>query len=271
MSIQGLVDSHLHLTDYRPETDVSAVITESVEAGVTHLVCNGTSEADWGKVRELSRAHPQVIACFGLHPWFVKNRSENWLGTLDQYVDSVECGVGEIGLDKLAESYDRDEQEHAFRAQLAVARKYKRPAMVHCVKTWGPLMDVLHDEPQLPCEMLFHAYGGSVDLIRPLVEMGAYFSFSGTVVNENFKKAREALRAVPIDRLLLETDAPNMLPLEGFKTRVVTNADGTEYNHPANLPNILSGVADVLQVSAEKLREQVWENSVRFFSQIRDL
>lgn len=271
MNLHGLTDSHLHLADYRAETDVSAVVAESSEAGVTHLVCNGTSEADWPKVLELCQAHPRIIPCFGLHPWFVKDRSEKWLSTLESFISSVPCGVGEIGLDKLAEPYDRDEQEGAFRAQLALARNYGRPAMVHCVKAWGLLMDVLRNEPKLPCGMLLHAYGGSADLVGPLVGMGAYFSFSGTVANANFKRVREALLAVPLDRLLLETDAPNMLPVEGFRNRVVTNSDGTQYNHPANLPEILQGTARLLGLQVETLREQVWENSVRFFGQIKDL
>lgn len=271
MGSLGLVDSHLHLADYRAETDVSVVIAESVEAGVTHLVCNGTSEADWGKVLELSHAHSQVIPCFGLHPWFVNERSEDWIATLESFIESVQCGFGEMGLDKLAEPYDSDAQEIVFRAQLELAWKHERPAMIHCVKAWGPMMDVLRSEPRLPDRMLFHAYGGSADLVQPLADVGAYFSFSGTVVNENFKKAREALRTVPLDRLLLETDAPNMLPLESFRERVVTNSDGTEHNHPANLPRILQGVADLLGMPADELKEQVWENSVRFFGQIRDL
>lgn len=261
MSAAGLVDSHVHLTDYEPGTDVGEIIRQAEAAGVGRLVCNGTSEEDWPKVRELSEQFPSVIPCFGLHPWFVTRRSENWLAALESYLQAVPSGVGEIGLDKLADPLDESAQEQAFRAQLGLAVKYNRPATIHCVKAWGKLMDVLNSEPELPQRMMIHAYGGSVDLIKPLAAKGAYFSFSGKVLDEKYERARAALKAVPLDRLLLETDAPNMLPPEQFRTKIVTCSDGREFNYPANLPLILQGVADLLGMSADALREQAFINA----------
>ena len=267
MQLSGLVDSHLHLTDYEPGTDIGALLEQAAAAGVSHLVCNGTSEEDWSTVLELAQAHSQVIPCLGLHPWFVTRRSENWSAILEEYIHRVPCGIGEIGLDRLAEPFDAPAQEEAFRIQLALARKYKRPAMVHCVRAWGWLMDILRSEPELPCGMLIHAYGGSADLIKPLADIGAYFSFSATVLDENYQRSRKALSAVPLDRLLIETDAPNMLPVQEHR-RYSISSNGKEYNHPANLPLILEGIAHLLGQSPETLKETLWQNSQRFFRPI---
>ena len=267
MHPSGLIDSHLHLTDYEPGTDITALLEQTAAAGVSHLMCNGTSEADWPKVLELADVNPQIIPCLGLHPWFVARRSQNWHTILEDYLQIIPCGIGETGLDRLAEPFDQSAQEEAFRIQLSLARKYNRPIMVHCVRAWGWLMDVLHSEPDLPNGFLIHAYGGSVDLIKPLAEMGAYFSFSATVLNENYQRSRKALDAVPLDRLLIETDAPNMLPPQEYRKYSITS-NGKEYNHPANLPAILDGIAALLGQSPESLRETLWQNSQRFFRPI---
>ena len=263
-----MFDSHLHLTDYESETDIGVVIAQARAVGVTRLVCNGTSEVDWGRVLDLARDHLEVTACLGLHPWFVTRRSEHWLETLNRLVADNRCGVGEIGLDRSAEPLDVDAQEDAFRAQLNLAREHRRPAIIHCVKAWGWLMDILLSEAKLPCGMLIHAYGGSVDLIKPLAEMGAYFSFSGKVLEPNYARSRSALMAVPRDRLLLETDAPNMLPPPQAKRYFVQASHPIQYNHPANLPAISEGVAGLLNEPLCELQGRVWQNSQRFFGPI---
>lgn len=270
MASPQIVDSHLHLQDYEPGTDVRGIAERAAAAGVSRLVCNGTSERDWPEVLEMARTLPGVIPCLGLHPWFVRERSEHWLSTLEKTVEENACGVGEIGLDRCVEEFDADAQEQAFRAQLSIARKHRRPAMVHCVRAWGWMMDVLRDEDELPAGVLIHAYGGSADLVGPLAEMGAYFTFAGNVLKEHFAKAREALRAVPRDRLLVESDAPNMLPPEEFRTDVVVSADGREFNSPANLPSIAAGIADLLGESREELIQRLWENSRAFLAPIVD-
>jgi TatD DNase family protein len=266
MITPGLVDSHLHLQSYGPETDVAAVVEQALAVGVSHFIVNGTSPADWETVLELAGKFPQVVPCLGLHPWFVET-DENWREVLEDLLKTNMCGVGEVGLDRAVEIYDEAVQVEASRYQLGLARKYNRPVMVHCVKAWGLLMDIL-DTESLPQGMLIHAYGGSADMVKPLVKKGAYFTFSGSVLSDRFKRAREALKTVPLDRLLVESDAPYMLPPEEFCKFTLVAKDGSKANHPANLPAILEGMADLLGVPLEQLRKQIWENSQRFFGSI---
>ncbi len=269
MKTPGLIDSHLHLTDYEPGTDIAAMLEHASGAGVSHVVCNGTWPGDWPKVLDLASAYPQVIPCFGVHPWFVGRCPSDWLAVLEDFVRHVPCGIGEIGLDRYREPYDASVQEAFFRAQLGIARKYNRPAMIHCVKAWGWLVDILRSEPALPCGMLIHSYGGSADTARILAGMGAYFSFGGKVLEPNYARARESLRAIPLDRLLVETDAPCMLPPEAFRIQAIPSLDGTElFNHPANLPHILRGIAELLGQPMEEVKARVWQNACAFFGPI---
>lgn len=260
MNTPGLVDSHIHLTDFDPKTDIASVILHAVDTGVSYLVCNGTSELDWNRVVEIATKSRHVIPFLGLHPWFVGDRSAEWFAQLEELVKATQCGIGETGLDKLTKPLNRDAQEEVFRAQIRLAAKYDRPITVHCVKAWGWLVDILQSESALPERFLLHAYGGSKDMIRPLAKMGAYFSFSGKVLAVGYKHARESLIAVSADRLLIETDAPNMLP--------PLTPNGKEQNHPANLPLILNGIAEILGESPDALRERLWNNARRFFGPV---
>ncbi|MEN6371118.1 MAG: TatD family hydrolase [Armatimonadota bacterium] len=264
-----LVDSHVHLQDYGQGIDVSEVVSQAAEAGVATLVCNGTNENDWWTVLDYAGKLPGVLPCLGLHPWFVSERSSGWFSTLEELVRTTNCGIGEIGLDRLYQNIDRPLQEESFRLQLELARRYERPVMVHCVRAWGWLMDVLRSEDSIPQGMLIHSYGGSADLIKPLAEMGAYFSFSGKALFEGHSQSRRSLAAVPIDRLLLETDTPNMLPPERFRAVSVLSSEGKELNHPANLPAILSGIADFLGQTPDELSEILWQNAGRFFGPLK--
>lgn len=271
MKVLGLVDSHIHLTDFETGTDIHALIERAAAAGVGCLVCNGTSEDDWAEVREVALADSRVVPCFGVHPWYTPRRSDEWLSVLEEFLLSMPSGVGEIGLDRNEQPCDREAQEEAFRAQLDVARRLRRPAMVHCVKAWGWLIDILRSEPVLPCGMLVHSYGGSADLIKPLADMGAYFSFSGKVLDGNFLRARAALLAVPRDRLLVETDAPALMPPPEYRSEVVLTSDKREHNSPVNLPDILRGVAELLGERIDTLHEIVVENAARFLEPILEI
>lgn len=265
MSEPAIIDSHIHLTDYESGADIGAIIESACAAGVSHLVCNGTSEHDWQSVLALAGNHQEVIPFLGLHPWFVQKSSADWLAKLEELVASCSCGIGEAGLDKLVEPRDQALQENAFRAQLDLARRYGRPITIHCVRAWGWLMDILRTEESIP-RFLVHAYGGPTDLIPELTRFGGYFSFSGKVLDTRFERARKALLKVPSDRLLIETDAPNMLPPLEHCAQTVIASDGSPHNHPANLTLILNGIADLLNESPTRLKARLWENTMEFLS-----
>jgi TatD DNase family protein len=141
--------------------------------------------------------------------------------------------------------------------------------MVHCLKAWGWLLEILRDVGPLPGGLLIHAYGGSGEVVQTLAQMGAYFSFGGAVLDPSRQRAREALRQVPLDRLLLETDAPALLPPAGFRPYVLRTAEGEQYNEPANLPAICEGIAALLGLPTDQLIDLTTENAFRLYPQRR--
>jgi TatD DNase family protein len=263
-----LIDCHLHLQDPVLLERLDDVIGRATEAGVARFVCNGSCEADWPEVAALARRDARITPCFGLHPWYAGERSGRWLDELERHLTLTPGGLGEIGLDKRKEGLDEAAQEEVFRLQLDLACRLQRPVMVHCVRAWGWLMDVLGSSPPLPRGMLIHAFGGAVELIRPLADRGAHFSFAGDVLDEAKARKRAAVAEVPLDRLLLETDAPDILLPRQLRRSPLRDEKGKEKSEPSDLREVLRGVARLRRQPEEELAEAVWDNARRFLGDI---
>jgi TatD DNase family protein len=265
-----LCDAHNHLQDARFDIFRQGVmVSELVKLGWHHMVVNGTHPSDWGSVWELSVAFPHfIVPSYGLHPWKVKDAEEGWFEALVEQLNAAKgpVGVGEIGLDRWIENPDTLAQEEAFRRQLALATERNLPVTIHCLKAWGPLLEVLRAEPLPKRGFLIHSVNASPEVISELAEMGGYFSVSGPFIEPGRKRYQEALRAIPLDRLLIETDAPDMLPPESHRLVKLTDAaTGEELCHPANLLAIYVFVREFLGLSDEVLLTTVFENFHRFF------
>jgi TatD DNase family protein len=260
-----LIDAHLHLQDARLAPHLEGVLARAEQAGVARMVVNGTSEADWPEVHALAERHPAVVPAFGLHPWCVTDRTERWLAALEDRLRAVPSVVGEIGLDRWITPRDEASQEECFRAQLDLARRLARPVTVHCLRAWDWLMRVLESEPPLPAGFHLHAYGGPRELIEPLVARGAWFSVAGNILAPDRARARQVLAAIPDDRLLLETDAPDMPPPRSCRVHDLRGPDGKALNEPANLAAMLDGLARARCVTPEALAETTTRNARAFF------
>lgn len=268
MSERRLFDSHVHLQDEPLASELEAVLQQAAAVGARLFVCNGTGEHDWPRVTALAKQHRQIIPCVGLHPWHAARRSPGWFERLEACLDGQPAGIGEIGLDRWIEPRDEPAQEEVFRRQLELARRRRLPVTIHCVRAWGWLLEVLRSEPPLAGGLLFHAFGGSPELVKLLADMGAYFSFAGNTLDERKQVRRETLPLIPPDRLLLETDAPDLSPPELFRPFSMRDARGKSRNHPANLGAILEGIAALLGEDPQDLADRVWENSRRFFGSL---
>ena len=251
-----LFDSHNHIQDERLFPEVEKVLKRAHLAGVERMAIKGCSEADWPKVEELINRHRGIHAAFGLHPWFIKERSGQCFQTLERLLTAYpQASVGEIGIDHAIEKRDDADQEAVFLTQLEMARKFDRPASIHCRRAWGRLIELLDRFGKLPRGILIHCFGGSAEVATELVKRGAYISFSGSITRPQAKKAAAAIRAVPADRILIETDALDILP---------QNAS-PGFNEPANLRWVLAKAAELRGVSEEWLAEQTFRNAERFF------
>ena len=244
-----MTDAHNHLQDKRFDGVREEVIKTMRQAGITRCIVNGTRPSDWEQVAHLALSHPDfIIPSFGLHPWYVSDIDEvpDWIEQLNTYLDTTpHACIGECGLDRRIKGFDFTRQINVFKQQLAFASERNRPISIHCVRTWGGLIDILESHPLPTCGMLIHSYGGSAELIPRLTKLGAYFSFSGTILHPKKQKTRAIFQSVPPDRLLIESDAPDMLPPENAITHPLPNG----LNHPANLPNIKKLASPFLDTS----------------------
>jgi TatD DNase family protein len=249
-------DSHCHLQDERYKNSVSGVLARAKIAGVKALSCCGTSEVDWQTVADLARAEEGVIPSFGLHPWFVTDRSPQWLDILEKNLieNPLSC-CGEIGIDHACDPATFPSQETAFIDQLKLAARLGRPVTVHCRKAFGRLLELLRLHGGVPQGGLIHSYSGPSDCVKPLVKSGLSISFSGSLTFSNSKRAHVSAAVVPHDRLLMETDSPDIKPYHC----------ATELNEPANIVLVADALARIRGVAIEEISAVTWENAARIF------
>lgn len=193
---QATFDTHCHLQDPRFEGRVPELLARAQAAGVTHMVCCATREADWDRVLGLARDHPCVLPMLGLHPWFVPE-AQGWLDRLRARLRAPRIGIGECGLDFSPGRPGRAGQEAAFEAQVRLAIELDRPLSIHCVRAWGRLLDLLRRTGIPAAGAALHAFSGSTEVAVELQGLGLYLSCPGS----------SPPAALPT-RLLYETDAP---------------------------------------------------------------
>jgi TatD DNase family protein len=253
----SLFDAHCHLTDRRLAHCLPEILEKARLAGVHSFISCSTSPADWQQVRNLSETYPQVIPAFGIHPWFLRDLPANWEAHLrDMLLANPRALIGEAGLDHLHNRKDDALEASVLQRQLQLANELNRPVILHCMRAWQPLINLLEETAPHPAPIMLHSYSGSVELIEQLIPHDVYFSFSGAVTNPKSTRIHAAVRAVPADRLLIETDAPDFLPHD------ITNRD--QPNQPANLPRILRAMASLRNAPLHEITACTTRNARKF-------
>jgi TatD DNase family protein len=262
-------DAHNHLQDPRLDPFRPAIIRDLATVPLGRAVINGTRESDWPGVLRIAREHPRFIPSIGLHPWHLKERSTTWKESLESALKHDCCAVGEIGLDRWMRDFDIAEQEEVFTAQLALAARFNRPATIHCLQAWGSLFEILSNAALPAGGFLLHSYSGSAEMIPRFASLGAYFSISGYFAHEKKLRQRDNFRLVPPDRLLIETDAPDMMPPTRYLDYPIENAS-ERLNHPANIAAVYRFAAELLGTEVPELAARVEANFLRLFARVLD-
>ena len=277
----GFYDAHNHLHDPWLEADRARILTELTQLPLRGAVVNGTCENDWADVHALTRASAALLPSYGLHPWHVGNASENWRDALQRRLDAEpHAAIGEIGLDRWILDHARpddsrltglrraslEEQLEAFSWQLTLAAERNLPVSIHCLEAWGVLAAALRSTPLPARGFLLHAYGGSAEMAREFVSLGAYFSFNGSFLGERQASKRTVFQTLPADRLLAETDAPAMpLPSPLRHYTLPDHPNGTAINHPANIAAVYHGLGDLRGWTNEQVSDRLGRNFHRWF------
>jgi len=264
-----LFDAHNHLHDGRLGADADALLQQCAEQGLKAAVVNGTAEEDWPAVLSLAQRHQSIVPSFGLHPWCFPARAPNWRDELVRMLRAIPSGVGEIGIDRWRTELDPRAQEEVFMAQVEIAQQEDRPMSIHGLRAWGRLYDLLRPVRIPSCGFLLHSYGGPAEMIPQFAKLGAYFSFPGFFLNPGREMKRAVFEAVPRDRLLLETDAPDQcLPPELERFALPASANGRRVNHPANIAAVYQGFAAANGIDTAALATQVERNFRSLFGAV---
>ena len=276
-----LYDAHQHFHFDQFVTQRAVIAADLCTVGLQRAVVNATNEEEWPVVAALAREHDWILPSHGIHPWDCGNRSPVWLETLRAVLRAdPTAGVGEIGLDRWIIDGIKPgdpriaglrvaplmEQSEVFAAQLALAAEFNRAASIHCVQAFGALLALVQKSPRPARGFLLHGYGGPAEMIKPFADLGAYFSFNIELLSPRQAARRENFKAIPADRLLVETDAPTKPPPAALnRFPLPPAADGSAVNHPANIAVAYEQLAQLRQIPLESLAAQVESNFRRLF------
>jgi TatD DNase family protein len=210
-----LVDTHCHLDASEFDADRDAVVERSLDAGVALVVVPAVDAAGFARVRALAARHPCVRYALGIHPMFVDRARDDDLGTLraavaDAIGDPAFVGIGEIGLDHFVPGLDRVRQERFLAEQLRIARDFDLPAILHVRRAQDPVLKQLRRFG--PCGGIAHAFNGSEQQARAYVGLGFALGFGGAMTFGRALQIRRLATTLPIESIVLETDAPDIPP-----------------------------------------------------------
>ncbi|TBW56274.1 TatD family deoxyribonuclease [Marinobacter halodurans] len=245
-----LVDAHCHFDFPCFDGQRETILRDFRARQGIGLVIPGVEAATWSRVQAIATEDPMMRYCLGIHPWFVDQHSEADLERLKSMLTSrpTGCvGLGECGLDRL--QGDLAAQQPWFEAQVDLAVELGLPLVIHSVRTHDEVAATLRRRT-LTAPVLVHAFSGSPEQARALTEIGCYLGVGGVITYPRASKTRRAVAAVPLERLVLETDAPDMPP-EG-----VPKGD----NRPTCLPLIFKALCELRRETEANLRAQLLAN-----------
>lgn len=255
-----IIDSHAHITEESLREDAPRIIADMEKDGLLAIVEVGCDFDTSRDAIEIAEKNDNVFALVGTHPEFAAVYGDRERGF---YLEAAKhpkvIGIGEIGLDYYYETPEREVQKKAFVAQLELAHEAKLPISLHIRDAYGDLLNILKDNRHyIQHGMLMHCYCGSKEFVRELAPFDSYFAFGGVVTFKNAKKD-DILRAVPSDRLIVETDCPYMTPVPFRGKR----------NEPKYVVNTAEYIANALGVDYEEFEKQTVKNTLSLFTKMR--
>ena len=251
-----LFDTHAHINDHRFHDDRDEVIRRAQEAGVELILNAGACMESSACSIELAERYPSVYAAVGVHPHDAKDvREDDYRQLADWQQLPRVVAVGEIGLDYYYDHSPRDVQKEVFIRQLDLARQLHKPVIIHDRDAHGDIMEIMKREGK-GLNGVFHCFSGSLEMMREVVKMGLYVSFAGPVTLKTAVNLKEVAAAVPLEKILVETDCPYLTP----------NPYRGRRNEPAYVRYVAEEVARLRGLETDALAEIALENGRRLFS-----
>lgn len=249
----AIFDTHAHYLAEDFGEELIPLLEKMPELGVEKIMAVGYSLESSREELELARRFPYIVSAAGIHPENCMGLPDDWFLHLEELLKAPEIkALGEIGLDYHYEGYDKALQAEVFERQLILAQKLDMPVIIHSRDACEDTMTLLR---KYRPRGVVHCFSGSAETAREVVKLGMYVGFTGVLTFKNSKKAWAACEAVPLDRLLLETDSPYMAPVP----------HRGEKSHSGMIKYTAAKMAEIKGVSAENMIEIARENGERLF------
>ncbi|MBI4437101.1 MAG: YchF/TatD family DNA exonuclease [Candidatus Omnitrophica bacterium] len=261
------VDTHCHLQFKEYDPDREVVIQRSLKESVGTLLCVGTDVAMSREANALAQTHRFIYSSVGFHPHGAKDFSESVFQELREITKSTKVvAVGEIGLDYYRNLSPVEDQKRCLRRMFDLAEEFRHPVLLHIRdaaptpsgfggQAYPDMIELLKEHCTLPIRGVNHCFSGSVKELQEMLDLGLYVSFAGNLTYPKSDPIREAVKACPIDRILLETDAPYLAPQSYRGKR----------NEPAYLRQTAVEVASLKGISLEEVERSTAENALTLF------
>ena len=250
-----LVDTHCHLDIEAFDADRGQVLERARERGVRRLLVPAVDATHWDGLLQLCGSDNYLYPALGLHPVFLQTHTSADIASLESAVEKYRpIAVGEIGLDYFVHELDRANQQTLFEAQLEIARKASLPIILHVRKAHDQVLSTLRRIPVRGGTV--HAFNGSLQQAQQYIDMGFKLGFGGMLTYTRSRKIRQLAADLPVDALVLETDAPDM----------TVSAHQGERNSPEYLPDCLQALAEVRNAEPDELARQTTRNACSVFS-----
>ena len=254
-----MIDTHSHIYGEEFDDDRDEVVSRALASGVEKILLPNINEGSISSMLDVAKAYPGICyPMMGLHPEDVKEDWEQVLDRMETQLDGM-IAVGECGLDFYWDSTYRNEQIEAFERQICWARDCDLPLVVHMRKAEPELLDAIDRHKSDGLRGIFHCFGGSRETAQRMLRHEGFVLGIGGVVTFKNSRLAETLTTVPLDRIVLETDAPYLTPIP-FRGRT---------NHPKYVRYMIEKIAEIKELSFEEVERATTENAKRFYFKIK--
>lgn len=249
-----LIDTHCHLDFSDFNHDRSEIITQSKAIGIDAIILPSVARDKWAAVKTLADDYPEIHPAFGLHPCFLDQHKLADLQHLDLWLtENHAIAVGETGLDYRDKNTDRKLQQDLFSGHLALAEKHELPIIIHAVKALADVIPMLEEYPKV--RGVLHSFSGSIEQAEILYKQDYFFGIGGPVSWQNARKIKKMVANLPLDAIVLESDAPDQPP-ENYRGR---------RNQPAWIVDVVEEIATLHSISPVEVAEFTTANAQRLF------
>ncbi|MBO0999577.1 TatD family hydrolase [Bacillus sp. SD075] len=251
-----LFDTHVHVNAEQFNEDLEDVIERAKEAGVNNMVVVGFDRPTIIRAMELIEAYDFMYAAVGWHPVDAIDMTEEdlqWIEDLSNHPKVV--AIGEMGLDYHWDKSPKEVQMEVFRKQIRLAKKVGLPIIIHNREATADIVHILKEEEASRVGGIMHCFSGSAETALECINMNFYISLGGPVTFKNAKKPKEVAAAVPLDRLLIETDCPYLAPHPYRGKR----------NEPSYVKLVAAQIAEIKQLTIEEVSQTTTENAKKLF------